>query len=303
MGARAAFARRRGRSVRLFRLPTRQLSSGAPPKSCRSTLRRSRAAHARRPPAVLPTVKALDSQRRAMEVYPDLAKAGSPLNKTFVAMVHQLELEHSPRLQQPDWPEQVAAQCAKALLIKPVAGKSAPAVPAAPAPARRPQAAAAPTTAPVAPAATTALVAAVSTTAPPSATPQGAAFVSMDAAYKEKLNTIKYHEHGAAQEATVQVDLHSMAHGASRWVVRCVFFKRPTGHGDRRSVLSKEEKHIEVAAGTAVLRHLRLAAGFTGAGERRKNSTAGSCNFSRRAATGSSSRSARRAPSKNSARR
>ncbi len=198
------------------------------------------------PSAAAPTtVKALDSQRRAMEAYPDLAKAGSPLNKTFVAMVHQLEIEHSPRLQQPDWPEQVAAQCAKALLIKPAAGKSAPAAPAAPAPVNRPQAAAAPVNVPVAAVPLTALMAAVSTNAPTA----GAAFVSMDAAYKEKLNTVKYHEHGAAQEATVQVDIHSMEHGASKWLLRCVFFKRPTGHGDRRSVLSTEEKHIEVAGG------------------------------------------------------
>ena len=230
------------------------------------------------PPTAQEPVRALDSQRRAMEIYPDLATPGSTLNHTFVAMVHQLTLEHSPRLQQPDWPEQVATQCATALLIKPVPRKAPP---VSPAPAARPRSAAtspdprvgtasttvaaiplaaAPATAlaPVAalppsaaPVAALPQVAALLPTPPPisTAVPMNAMFIAMDADYTAKLNTFKYHEHGAPQEATVEVKLRSMMRESSKFLLRCVFFKRPTGHGDRRTVLSKEEKHIELAAG------------------------------------------------------
>ncbi len=197
---------------------------------------------------ILPPVSAIDSQRRAMQKYPDLAKAGSPLNQTFVAMVHQLGLERSPRLQQPDWPERVADQCASALLIAPSI-RTTPTP--SPTPAAKPLAAATPLTAPAAATPSVVPVAAVTSMATPLASPASvnAAFISLDASYKEKLNTVRYRQHGTPQEATVQVDLRSMAHDSAKLVVRCVFFKRPNGHTDRRTVLSSSEKHIELAGG------------------------------------------------------
>ena len=189
---------------------------------------------------VLPTLPAKESQRRAMEKYPDLSKAGTPLNQTFVALVHQLEVERSPRLQQPDWPERLADECAAALVIAPGTRAS---VPANPTPTAKPPATA------TTPAAPTSAV--VPPTAPvSSAMSVKAAFVSLNAEYKEKVNTVRYNQRGSSQEATVQVSVQSMAHGGSeKFVVRCVFFKRPTGRPDRRSVLSSSEKHFDLAGG------------------------------------------------------
>ena len=52
------------------------------------------------------------SRSRAVKRYPSLAIAGSHFNTAFVTRYEQLVREHSERLQDPDWPEQLAAECA-----------------------------------------------------------------------------------------------------------------------------------------------------------------------------------------------
>jgi hypothetical protein len=53
-----------------------------------------------------------ESQARALSRYPDLGRAGSTLNKMFVSEYRKLSSEKSPRLQEPDWPETLARECA-----------------------------------------------------------------------------------------------------------------------------------------------------------------------------------------------
>ena len=52
------------------------------------------------------------SRSRAIKHYPSLATAGSHFNTAFVARYEQLARENSERLQDPNWPEQLAAECA-----------------------------------------------------------------------------------------------------------------------------------------------------------------------------------------------
>ena len=52
------------------------------------------------------------SRNRAVKRYPSLAIAGSHFNTAFVARYEQLAREHSERLQDSNWPEQLAAECA-----------------------------------------------------------------------------------------------------------------------------------------------------------------------------------------------
>lgn len=52
------------------------------------------------------------SQERAIVKHPELAQARSPLNARFVAVYQRLKLSGSPRLEEPDWPEKLAAECA-----------------------------------------------------------------------------------------------------------------------------------------------------------------------------------------------
>ena len=52
------------------------------------------------------------SRSRAVKRYPALATAGSHFNTAFVTRYEQLAREHSARLQDPNWPEQLAAECA-----------------------------------------------------------------------------------------------------------------------------------------------------------------------------------------------
>ena len=53
-----------------------------------------------------------ESQARAVQKHPDLAKSGSPLNGKFVAAYHKLQADNDPRLQTADWPERLADECA-----------------------------------------------------------------------------------------------------------------------------------------------------------------------------------------------
>ena len=54
------------------------------------------------------------SQQRAVGKYPDLAVEGSEINLRFVFRYKNLVQENSPRLLDPNWPEQLAEECAAA---------------------------------------------------------------------------------------------------------------------------------------------------------------------------------------------
>ena len=53
-----------------------------------------------------------ESQARALKKYPALGWPDSPLNKRFLLMYETLRAVRSERLDQPDWPEKLADECA-----------------------------------------------------------------------------------------------------------------------------------------------------------------------------------------------
>lgn len=55
------------------------------------------------------------SQERAVARHPDLAQARSVLNLRFVNAYQRLKLQQSSRLDEPDWPEKLAAECSAEL--------------------------------------------------------------------------------------------------------------------------------------------------------------------------------------------
>ena len=70
------------------------------------------------------------AQRAAIAKYPALAVAGSEINARFVFRYKGLVAEHSPRLEDPAWPTQLADECAAASGMK-VTGSAPKARPAA----------------------------------------------------------------------------------------------------------------------------------------------------------------------------
>ena len=60
------------------------------------------------------------AQRKAIELYPDLAVADSPLNKEFVSRVKSYRIEKKEFFAEPDWPLRLAKECSEALTAKPV---------------------------------------------------------------------------------------------------------------------------------------------------------------------------------------
>lgn len=59
-----------------------------------------------------------ESQHRAVTKYPDLAVANTELNSRFVFRYNWLVKENSPRLQEPNWPEVLADECAEAAKVR-----------------------------------------------------------------------------------------------------------------------------------------------------------------------------------------
>ena len=59
--------------------------------------------------------EAIAAQRRAVALYPQLAIAGSPLNRAFVARVHQCQTTRPRIFDNPDWPTQIAGECTQEL--------------------------------------------------------------------------------------------------------------------------------------------------------------------------------------------
>lgn len=239
------------------------------PASSTTTVERP-AAPTPKPATVLPTVMALDSQHRAMEKYPDLAKSGTPLNKLFISLVHQFEIEHSPRLQQPDWPERLADECAKDLVIAPVGPPvAAPPTPApstpkpvsAPTPAPSvPKTAAAPTPAPM-----VQTVAAAPLSVPPVAAaspaatprpPMGSMFVTLDAVNKASVNNYHYnwysyygeYDISFRQSVGIDVKVRNMMRTGLPVTLRWAFFARRT-QGGGRYIFAAAEKRIDLAPG------------------------------------------------------
>ncbi len=83
------------------------------------------AAHPPQPPTTITREKVtLDqqiaaSQQRAVSKYPTLAVEGSEINLRFVFRYKNLVQEHSSRLLDPTWPEQLAEECATAAGMSP----------------------------------------------------------------------------------------------------------------------------------------------------------------------------------------
>jgi hypothetical protein len=61
---------------------------------------------------------AADSQKQAVEKYPELAKEGTPLHSKFIELYRQAKETNPTFLQNPDWPITIADK-ASALLIRP----------------------------------------------------------------------------------------------------------------------------------------------------------------------------------------
>lgn len=65
-----------------------------------------------RTPAASANVTVAGSQQLAVRKYPALAVQGSPLNTAFLARYARWQQQGDPRLQQPDWPQVLADDCA-----------------------------------------------------------------------------------------------------------------------------------------------------------------------------------------------
>jgi hypothetical protein len=61
------------------------------------------------------------AQRKAVELYPDLGVAGSPLNKEFVDRVKRYQAEKKEFFAEPDWPIRLAKECSEYLKANPAA--------------------------------------------------------------------------------------------------------------------------------------------------------------------------------------
>lgn len=59
------------------------------------------------------------AQSKAIELYPDLGVADSPLNKEFVERVKIYRIEKKEFFAEPDWPMRLAKECSEALAAKP----------------------------------------------------------------------------------------------------------------------------------------------------------------------------------------
>ena len=60
------------------------------------------------------------AQRKAIELYPELGVAGSPINKEFVERTKRYQTEKKAFFAEPDWPVRLAKECSEALATKPI---------------------------------------------------------------------------------------------------------------------------------------------------------------------------------------
>ena len=60
------------------------------------------------------------AQQKAIELYPDVGVADSPLNKEFVERVKRYQTENKEFFAEPDWPVRLAKECSEELVAKPV---------------------------------------------------------------------------------------------------------------------------------------------------------------------------------------
>ena len=58
-----------------------------------------------------------ESKRRAVAKYPDIAVAPTEMNSRFVFRYNWMVKENDPRLQEPNWPETLADECAAAAKV------------------------------------------------------------------------------------------------------------------------------------------------------------------------------------------
>jgi hypothetical protein len=59
------------------------------------------------------------AQQKAIELYPEVAVAGSPLNKEFVARMKRYQAEKKEFFDEPDWPIRLAKECSEDLAKPP----------------------------------------------------------------------------------------------------------------------------------------------------------------------------------------
>ena len=60
------------------------------------------------------------AQHKAVELYPEVGVAGSPLNKEFLGRMTRYQKENKGFFTEPDWPVRLAKECSEALAAKPV---------------------------------------------------------------------------------------------------------------------------------------------------------------------------------------
>ena len=59
-----------------------------------------------------------ESKKRAVQKYPDLLVASTEMNSRFVFRYNWMSKENNPRLQEPNWPETLADECAAASKVR-----------------------------------------------------------------------------------------------------------------------------------------------------------------------------------------
>ena len=59
-----------------------------------------------------------ESKKRAVQKYPDLLVSPSEMNSRFVFRYNWMSKENNPRLQEPNWPETLADECAAAAKVR-----------------------------------------------------------------------------------------------------------------------------------------------------------------------------------------
>ena len=170
-----------------------------------------------------------ESQKQAVALYPALATPNSDFNARFVTRYQRLQAEHSPRLQEPDWPMQLAVECA--------AAGEVPMSPAAIIPAAPTQIALA-ARAPAAPAAAPAAAATVNTLARiPAAPPVASPTAPTDS--------------GTAP--LISLDVHSMNAGSTYNVRWLTYYYGYDVLGKTNKALDLDARNLSAHASTVVL--------------------------------------------------
>ena len=226
------------------------------------------------------TALVFQSQRLAVARYPSLGEAASEMNIRFNSRYKRLLAEDSPRLQDPDWPVQLADECAKDAGVHPVVARPAPS-PALPAVASQtasppvapvPSAGAAASASrgsPPTPAAAQTLIfhpaaarspltspaagfPAVAATTPANALP----FITMDAVNQSSGNNYTYnwgsyygwYDISYRQSVGIAINLRNMSRTPAAVNLRWIFFAR-NPHSSERFIFAAAGKALDLPPG------------------------------------------------------